>query len=127
MSEERDPAHGLATLCPMCRRPLGAEGPEVAWSGSGGIHVACDLGLADAGSAIARLLQERPGHGLCIECIAHALSITPLEAEVGSTRLRPLRGFDTRFDACVGCRARRQVVRALRADLRRTLRSSQTA
>jgi hypothetical protein len=124
MSE--DPAGDLAPLCPMCRRPLSPGTLSVAASGTG-IHVGCDLGLADAGGAIARLLQQRPGHGLCIECIAHALSITPLEAEIGSGRLRPLRGFDTRFDACVGCGGRRQVVRALRVDLRGSIRNSRTA
>ena len=124
MAGDLDPTP--APLCPMCRRPLSASAPMVV-DRDRSIHIACDLGLADAGTAIARLLQARPGHGLCIECIAHALSITPLEAEIGSARLRPLRGFDVRFDACVGCRARRQVVRALRADLRQSTRDSQTA
>ena len=91
------------------------------------MHVGCDLGLSDAGHAIARLLQQREGYALCIECIARALGITPLEAEIGSARLRPLRGFETRFDACIGCRARRQVVRAVRAGLRRSTRRSRTA
>jgi hypothetical protein len=126
MGEDRDPTRAPAPLCPMCRRPLSPTDPSVEEPGWK-IHVGCDLGLADAGGAIARLLQERPGHGLCIECIARALSITPLEAETGSGRLRPLRGFDIRFDRCVGCGARRQVVRALRADLRRSTRDSRTA
>jgi len=122
-----DPDLTPAPLCPMCRRPLSASAPMLVVDRDRSIHVACDLGLADAGTAIARLLQQRPGHALCIECIAHSLSITPLEAEIGSARLRPLRGFDVRFDACVGCRARRQVVRALRADLRQSTRDSRTA
>lgn len=125
MPDDRDPAGAPAPLCPMCRRPVSDEASLDTLGRT--VHVACDLGLSDAGSAIAHLLQQRPGQALCIECIAHALSITPLEAEIGSARLRRLRGFDIRFDACVGCRARRQVVRALRADLRRSTRDSRTA
>ena len=123
MSDARVPGGALTPLCPMCRRPL----TEGAVADGRGVHVGCDLGLSDAGHAIARLLQQRPGYALCIECIARALAITPLEAEIGSARLRPLPGFETRFDACVGCRTRRQVVRAARADLRRSTRQSRTA
>jgi hypothetical protein len=126
MAEDHEPPAALSPLCPMCRRPL-APGRGSLDDHDRSIHVNCDLGLADAATAIARLLYRRPGHALCIECIAYALTITPLEAGIGSARLRPLRGFDVRFDLCVGCRARRQVVRALRADLRPASRNSRTA
>jgi hypothetical protein len=126
MAEDRDPPGAPPPVCPLCRRPLGGPGRAVVdrgWT----THPGCDLGLTDAGTAIARLLQQRPGHALCVECIARTLSITPLEAETGCARLRPLRGFEVRFGPCVGCNARRQVVRARRADLRPSTGDARTA
>jgi hypothetical protein len=91
------------------------------------IHLDCHLSLMDGGAAVARLLRERPGHALCATCIAGALGLTVGEAQAGSARLRPLRGFEIRFEVCVGCGSRRQVVRALRAPGWRAGRGSRTA
>jgi hypothetical protein len=97
----------------MCRRPVAAGTPVIVEHGET-IHPDCHLGLMDAGAAVARLLRERPGEPLCAPCIATALGLTFTEAQAGSARLRPLRGFVTRFETCLGCGKRRQVVRALR-------------
>ena len=102
-----------AHTCPMCRRPVVAGTPAIVERGET-IHPDCHLGLIDAGAAVARLLRERPGQPLCAPCIATALGLTLAEAQAGCARLRPLRGFATRFDTCLGCGKRRQVVRALR-------------
>ena len=102
-----------AHTCPMCRRPVAAGTPAIVEHGDT-LHPGCHLGLMDAGAAVARLLRERPGRPLCTLCIAAALGLTVAEAQAGSARLRPLRGFVTRFEACLGCGKRRQVVRALR-------------
>ena len=88
------------------------------------IHIGCRLGLMDAGAAVARLLCERPGQALCATCIARALGLTFGEAQVGSGRLRTLRGFELRFEPCEGCGSRCQVVRALRARAWRAERRS---
>jgi len=100
-------------ICPMCRTRVAASVPVLFEHGEV-IHLDCHLGLLDAGGAIARLLRTRPGHGLCTSCLAHALGLTAGEAQAGVARLRALRGFEARFDHCVGCGSRRQVVRALR-------------
>jgi hypothetical protein len=111
-AQRRD--EGTDPICPMCWRPVVRGSPAFFEQGDV-IHPGCHLGLMDAGAAIACLLRERPGQPLCVDCIAKALSITALEAEGASERLRPLRGFEIRRDVCVGCSSRRQVVRALRA------------
>ena len=100
--------------CPICRLPVARESATLVEGGEV-IHLGCDLGLLDAGAAVARLLRERPGQPLCVACIASALGLTLEEARTGSARLRPLRGFDVGFAPCLGCRARRQVFRAVRA------------
>src|SRR5688572_29027271 len=92
--------------CPMCRRPV-RPGGDV-------IHAACDPGLTDAGGAVARLLYERLEHALCAECIADALGLTALETDTAVARVQAVPGFAIRFDRCVGCGRRRQVLRALR-------------
>jgi hypothetical protein len=112
--------------CPMCCRPVAAGAPAVFEHGDI-IHLDCHLGLMDAGSAVARLLRGRPGQPLCAACIAGALGLTFGEAQAGSARLRPLRGFATRFEACLGCGHRRQVVRALRSPGARFVRTGRTA
>jgi hypothetical protein len=99
--------------CPLCCRPVTAGASALVEHGEP-IHVECHLGLLDAGAAVARLLRQRPGHPLCATCIAHALGLTVGEAQAGSARLRALRGFEIRFDQCVGCNTRSQVVRAIR-------------
>jgi hypothetical protein len=101
-------------VCPMCRLRVTAGAPVLFEHGDV-IHLDCHLGLLEAGTAVARLLRDRPGHRLCVVCIGSALGITPTEAQGGTTRLRALRGFETRFDQCIGCGSRRQVIRALRA------------
>ena len=105
----------------MCCQPVAAGAPAVFEHGDT-IHLDCHLGLMDAGAAVARLLRARPGQPLCATCIAGALGLTFGEAQAGSARLRPLRGFTTRFDACLGCGNRRQVVRALRGPGERLIR-----
>lgn len=114
----------MSSACPMCRQPV-VPGSAALFERGEAIHVSCHLGLMDPGAAVARLLRERPGHPLCSGCIAHALGLTVSEAQAGSARLRALRGFELRFDMCVGCRSRRQIVRALRAPVRRTERGSE--
>jgi len=112
--------------CPLCRLPVAPGAPALVERGEV-LHLACHLGLTDAGVAVARLLRERPGHPLCVGCIASALGLTSGEAQAGSARLRPLKGFEVRFDACVGCGRRRQVVRALRGPGRAPARGSRSA
>jgi hypothetical protein len=110
----------------MCRRPVVAGTPALVEHGDV-IHLDCHLGLMDAGSAVAALLRERPGQRLCVTCIAGALGITFGEAQAGSARLRPLKGFEIRFEVCLGCGGRRQVVRAVRAPGRSATRDSRSA
>ncbi len=97
----------------MCCLPVTADARTLVEHGEV-IHLACHLGLLDAGAAIARLLRQHPGHPLCATCIGAALTVTQSEAEEGVTRLRPLRGFAVRYDTCVGCGRRRQAIRAVR-------------
>lgn len=105
---------GSPPTCPMCRLPV-TPGTAAFFDRGDVIHLDCHLGLMDPGAAVAGLLRERPGQPLCAPCVAGALGLTFGEAQAGSARLRPLRGFEVRFDVCVGCGNRRQVVRALRA------------
>jgi hypothetical protein len=108
----------------MCGLPVAASSTATFEHGAL-IHLDCHLGLMDAGAAVARLLRQRPGQPLCSTCIATALGITLGEAQTGSARLRSLRGFEVRFEVCVGCDTRRQIVRALRGPGQ--LRNSRTA
>jgi len=116
----------MSSTCPLCCRPVTLDAASIADRGDV-MHLACHLALTDAGAAVARLLRMRPGQPLCVTCIATALGLTPAEAQAGSARLRPLRGFEMRFEECVGCGARRQVVRALRGPGPRAVRDSRTA
>jgi hypothetical protein len=108
----------------MCCQPI-MPGSAALFERGEAIHVRCHLGLMDAGAAVARLLRDRPGQPLCSACVAHALDLTIGEAQAGSARLRALQGFELRFEMCVGCGSRRQVVRALRAPARRAERGSE--
>jgi hypothetical protein len=110
----------------MCRLPVAAGSPALFEHGDV-IHLDCHLGVLDPGAAVARLLCQRPGQPLCVTCIAAALDLTVGEAQAGSARLRALRGFQVRYDACLGCGGRRQVMRALRAPGGRAARDSRTA
>jgi hypothetical protein len=114
----------MSPACPICCQPV-VPGTAALFELGEAIHVRCHLGLMDAGAAVARLLRERPGQPLCSACIARALELTIGEAQAGSARLRALQGFELRFEMCVGCGSRRQIVRALRVRARRAERGSE--
>ena len=96
--------------CPMCGLVVPPTAGLVVERGQP-VHIACHPGLADAAPAVARLLRERPGRGLCVACIAGTLGLTMGEAQTATGRLKPFRGFQTRYAKCGECGGRRQVVR----------------
>ena len=102
--------------CPMCHLPITPGTPVLLERGEA-VHLECNLGLMDAGTAVAGLLRERPGQPLCATCIAGTLGLTFGEAQAGSARLRAFRGFELRFQVCVGCRRRLQTARSVRCVL----------
>ena len=74
------------------------------------------MGTEHGGSLLERamaLLQARPGRGICINCLAEALSSAPKDVRTTLLRLEEHGEFRRGFGMCVICLRDRLLLRAL--------------